>query len=176
MTDVKHPILVVVRSAIVLIYCMAQFALAEETTFKAKVIGITDGDTIKVLQTTPCDSPHCDPVKIQHKVRLAEIDTPERRQPFGSRAKNMLSDLVFGQTVALRVIDKDRYGRLVAQVYVGDLWVNGEMVKMGGAWVYRKYASTPDIMDLEGEARAHKRGLWSLDESEKVPPWEWRKK
>lgn len=154
---------------------LATTALSAET-FTAEVIGITDGDTVKVLQTIPCGDPVCDTEKKQHKIRLAEIDTPERGQPFGTQAKQMLSDLVFGKKVTVQVIDTDRYGRLVAHIYVDRLWVNGEMVLRGGAWVYRKYARTEEIYTLEKRAREEGWGLWALTESQRIPPWEWRKR
>ncbi len=129
-----------------------------------RVLGVTDGNTITLL----------DPSKHQIKVRLAEIDTPESAQPYGNRAKQELSKLVFGKTITLKVHDTDRYGRIVARVYVDTLDVNAEMVRRGAAWVYRKYARDHGLYVLEDQARQAKVGLWSLTEAERVPPWEWR--
>ncbi len=146
-------------------------------TFTAKVIGVSDGDTIKILTEHPCDTGgDCLSGKVQYRVRLAEIDTPEKKQPFGSKAKSALSDLVFGRIIKVEQIDKDRYGRIVANIYVNGEWVNAEMVRSGSAWVYRQYAKTPELFKLEEEARDEKRGLWALPESERMPPWEWRRK
>ena len=50
------------------------------------------------------------------------------------------------------------------------------MVKIGAAWVYRKYVRDKSLYDIEIEAKAAKIGIWSLPESEQVPPWEWRRK
>ena len=97
-----------------------------------KVVGVTDGDTITVLVDRH-------PIE----VRLAEIDTPERGQPWANRAKQALSDKVFGQVVELQVVDTDRYGRTVAKVYRDDRDINREMVREGHAWVYRKYLRDP---------------------------------
>ena len=130
------------------------------------VVGITDGDTLKLLTQN----------KKIVKIRLAEIDTPERRQPYGKRSKQALSDLVFKKEVAVRLVDIDRYERIVGRIYLDDLDVSAEMVRLGAAWVYRKYATDPNLYKLEDEARAGKRGLWALPESQRVPPWQWRRR
>ncbi len=67
----------------------------------------------------------------QVRVRLAEIDTPESRQPYGNRARQALSDLAFNQQARVVVQDTDRYGRTVGRVYVGAVDVNAELVKQG---------------------------------------------
>jgi len=108
------------------------------------------------------------------RVRLGEIDAPERGQPFASRARSALAGLVEGKTVRLVPQDVDRYDRLVARVYVGDVDVSAELVSRGLVWVYAKYAKDEHLFALELEARAARRGLWSLPESERVPPWRWR--
>ncbi|KSQ21564.1 nuclease [Pseudomonas aeruginosa] len=130
-----------------------------------RVVGISDGDTFKCLTFA----------KEQVKVRLAEIDTPESKQPYGSRARQALSDLVFGKDVKLDVRDTDRYGRTVARVYEGQVDVNAELVTQGAAWVYRQYSRDRNLLILESEAREARRGLWSLPEAERMPPWEWRR-
>ncbi|EAA7804460.1 nuclease, partial [Salmonella enterica subsp. enterica serovar Heidelberg] len=77
-------------------------------TFTAKVVGVSDGDTVKVLAEQSCDSgKDCRSGKVQYRVRLAEIDTPEKKQPYGSKAKQALSDLVFGRMIKVEQIDKD---------------------------------------------------------------------
>ena len=130
-----------------------------------RVVEVSDGDTITIL----------DDRKQQIKVRLAEIDTPESAQPYGSRAKQELSRLVFGKTVSVKVQDTDRYGHKVGRVYTDDIDVNAEMVRLGAAWVYRKYASDQRLYALEKQARQNRAGLWSLPEAQQVPPWEWRR-
>ncbi len=132
--------------------------------YHGKVVGITDGDTLTLL---------ADQKEI--KIRLSQIDTPESGQPYGTRAKQTLSDLAFGKEAIAKVEDVDRYGRSVARVYVGDLDVNAELVRQGAAWVYRKYATDDSLYRIETEARDAKLGLWGLPETERTPPWEWRK-
>jgi endonuclease YncB( thermonuclease family) len=129
-----------------------------------RVVGIADGDTLTVL----------DAARQQTRVRLAEIDAPESHQPYGSRAKQALSDLAFGKSVRVVVQDTDRYGRTVGRIYAEFVDVNAEMVRQGAAWVYRQYNRDTSLLRLEQEARDARRGLWALPEAERTPPWEWR--
>lgn len=133
--------------------------------YKAKVIGITDGDTIKVLRT---GNEHV-------KVRLAGIDCPERKQPWGTKAKQAASDLVAGQTVTIKVTDIDRYGRTVGRVFVDGMNVNRALVEGGHCWAYTRYVKDKVLFTLQDEARKSQRGLWALPETERVQPWEWRR-
>ncbi len=139
--------------------------LAAEYT--GKVVGISDGDTLTLLVPDGASFK-------QVKIRLGEIDTPESRQPYGERAKQALSDLVYGKEARVVVQDTDRYGRKVSRVYIGGTDVNAEMVKQGAAWVYRQYAKDQSLYRLEEQAKAAKRGLWALPEAQRMPPWEWR--
>ena len=102
------------KSALFALLLFPLLAVAQEV----KVISITDGDTVKVLTQD----------KQQIKVRLAEIDTPERMQPYGKKAKQALSSMVFGKTVDLHTVTIDRYGRTVGHLFVGSLNVkrNGQ--------------------------------------------------
>src|SRR5262249_34971257 len=121
--------------------------------FSARVVGISDGDTITVLTAD----------KRQHRIRLHGIDAPETGQDFRSPAKQLASTLAFGKTVTIQARDKDRYGRTVADVILPDgRLLNREMVREGMAWRYRKYAPhDAEFARLEAEAKAAKRGLWS---------------
>jgi len=151
--------------ALALAAALAGFpALAAELS--GEVVGITDGDTLTLLT----------PDRQQARIRLAEIDTPERGQPYGTRAREALSELAFGKRVRVVVVDTDRNGRAVGHVYAGRQDVNAEMVRRGAAWVYRDYSRDPALPALEAEARAAGRGLWGLPEAERMPPWEWRRK
>ena len=132
-------------------------ALSLAATLQGKVVHIADGDTLTVLVDHQ-----------QVKIRLAEIDAPESHQDYGQRAKQALGNLVFSKEVG----GKDRYGRTIGRVHLGDLDVNAEMVRTGYAWVYRQYAKDKSLYALEDEARAARRGLWASDVH--VPPWDWR--
>ena len=108
------------------------------------------------------------------RIRLYGIDCPEKRQPFGKRAKQFTSSLVFGKHVRVEEHGRDRYKRTIGEVVLSDgRNVNHELVKAGMCWWYRKYAPNNEVLEqLEQEARDAKRGLWA--EPDPVPPWEWR--
>ncbi len=149
-------------AALALLLSLSHTACARE--LHGRVVGIGDGDTLTLLTGT----------REEVRVRLAGIDTPERGQPFGDRARQALSDLAFGRQVRVVVADTDRYGRTVGRVFAGGLDVNADLVRSGAAWVFRRYSDDPELLRLEAEARAARRGLWALPEAERVPPWEWR--
>jgi endonuclease YncB( thermonuclease family) len=134
------------------------------TTITGRVVSVADGDTITVLVAG----------NRQVKVRLAAIDTPEKKQAWGRKAKKSMSNLVFGHQVTVQVLKKDRYKRSVGRVYVGGRNVGRELVANGDAWVYRKYSRDPELLALEQQAREQRRGLWALPAAQRVPPWEWR--
>ena len=126
------------------------------------VVGVLDGDTIDVLVERQLV-----------RVRLAQIDAPEKRQAFGTRSRQTLAELAFRQSVRVTEAGRDRYGRVIGTVYVGDVDVNAHMVREGMAWVYRKYAKDRGLYELERQAQANRRGLWV--DPEPVPPWEYRR-
>lgn len=138
---------------------------AHSQEYRGRVVGISDGDTFTLLTED----------KKQVKVRLSEIDTPETAQPFGTKAKQTLSDLVFGKDVVVIKADTDRYGRIVGHVYVNEVHVNRRLVYDGMAWAYRQYLKDKTLLQDEQKAREAKRGLWSLPSTEQLPPWEWRR-
>ena len=132
-------------------------------TIQGKVVHIADGDTLTLLTSS----------NKQVKIRLAEIDTPEKKQPFGNKAKQALAALTFQKQVTVDVQTIDRYKRTVGRVYVHGFDVNAELVKQGMAWVYRKYTKDQNLYALEAEAKSARRGLWSSDKP--IAPWDWRK-
>ena len=136
--------------------------LAENLT--GKVVSISDGDTVTVLTDNK-----------QTKVRLAEIDTPEKNQPYGKKAKKALSDFIFGKIVQIKVETIDRYGRTIGKIFLDNQNINKEMVKLGHAWVYIEYARDKTLFVLEKEAREKQLGLWALPETQRIAPWEWRR-
>lgn len=131
-------------------------------SISGRVVGVSDGDTVTVL----------DSARQQHRIRLAQIDAPEKRQDFGQRSKQSLSDLVYGKTVTVEVHDTDRYGRTVGQIIVAGLDANLEQIRRGMAWVYRQYAKDPAYFTAEEAARQSRVGLWS--QPNPTPPWEFR--
>ncbi len=142
--------------------CLA-FQVHAQKQLTGKVIGITDGDTFKLLTQ---DS-------TQHQVRLANIDCPERKQAYSDKAKQFLSDAIFGKMVRIDIQKKDRYKRLIAIViYDGDKNVNHELLKHGLAWHFVKYSNDKTLQAFEDEARQNKVGLWQ--DPHAIAPWEWR--
>ncbi len=140
-------------------------AAQHSAVLAGRVVGITDGDTLTLLDAN----------NRQHTIRLAEIDTPERGQPYANKARQALSALVFQKQVSVRVVDVDKYDREVGRIYVGDTDVSAELIRQGAAWAYRDYLRDESLLAIEAEAKAAKRGIWGLSESQQVPPWEWRR-
>jgi endonuclease YncB( thermonuclease family) len=167
-----------IRQALILGFVLvASTAHAEPLT--GRVVGVSDGDTITVL----------DAENQQHKIRVAGIDAPEKKQPFGQRSKEHLSDLVFGKEVDIVGNKIDRYGRTIAKVMVAAQGCDGSQclrtvdaglrqIEAGLAWWYRKYAKEQSSIDrglyeaAETKAKDGRLSLWS--EANPIPPWEWR--
>jgi len=103
--------------------------LAQAETLTGRVVRVTDGDTIVVLDTN----------KVQHKIRLTGIDAPERGQALGTKSKEHLSDLVAGKTVEVDYSKYDRYQRIFGKILLNGEDVNLEQVEAGMAWHYKKY-------------------------------------
>src|SRR3954467_3861194 len=103
---------------------LALLYLTAPNTLTGKVVRIADGDTVTIL----VDGNH------QVKVRLFGIDAPERGQDYSRKSREALAELVFEKDVRVVVHDKDRYGRSVGDIYVGDLLVNEKMINDGWAW------------------------------------------
>lgn len=147
----------------ILLFTFSPFIHAQE--YSGRVVGVSDGDTFTFLSRG----------KEQVKVRLSEIDTPEKNQPYGTKAKQALSDLIFGQEVKVIKTDTDRYGRLIGQVYFGDVHINRKMIREGMAWVYKPYMKDKTLLIDEKKAMDSKLGIWSLPRKDQVPPWDWRR-
>lgn len=131
---------------------------------QGKVIRVLDGDTIEVLQEQQ-------PVR----VRLLNIDAPEKKQPFGRWSTNQLKSLLAGQSVTVSYTQTDRYGRVLGRVVTANgTEANRQQVLKGAAWVYDKYNTDNSLPALQREAQTQKRGLWA--DNQPVPPWEWRHK
>ena len=138
-------------------------------TIEGRVVAIADGDTITVL----------DADKVQHRIRLGGIDAPEKRQAFGARSKQSLSDIVFNRAVTVETGKTDRYGRAIGKVLVDGIDANLQQVSRGFAWHFKAYereqsANDRQLYDFaQGEAKGARRGLWQ--DAEPVAPWDWRK-
>lgn len=150
------------KYAIIALLSISLVNIADAETIIGKVVGVSDGDTITVLDSN----------KHQVKVRLAQIDVPEKKQDYGQASKKALSAAVFNKTVTVEVVTTDRYKRTVGKVIVDGVDVNLGQVNAGMAWVYRQYAKDQAYYTAEDTAKAAKVGLWSKPNP--VPPWEYR--
>jgi endonuclease YncB( thermonuclease family) len=157
-----------VKAALFTVLLCLPIAAQQPQTITGRVVGVSDGDTITVLDFS----------NRQHKIRFNGIDAPESGQAFGSRAKQSLSELVMGRTVTVTSSKVDRYGRLVGKVTLDGRDIGLIQIELGSAWFFRKYAHELNRDDqrayerAEEIARAERRGLWA--DPSPVPPWEYR--
>ena len=141
-------------------------AIPAGADFNAKVVGVSDGDTLTVIDAN----------RRELKIRLHGIDAPEKGQPWSDVAKRRLSELLFGQLVRVNDREQDRYGRTIAVVIIpgpnataSD--VNRQLVREGLAWSFIRYSK--DYSGDEMAARRERLNLWR--DPQPVAPWEWRK-
>ncbi|MCT7528788.1 thermonuclease family protein [Aliarcobacter cryaerophilus] len=129
-----------------------------------KVVKVSDGDTITILASD----------KIQYKIRLNDIDAPEKKQAFGNKSKDNLAKYIAGKTVTVKYNKTDKYKRILGTIYYNNTDINLQQVKDGYAWVYKKYSNNQTYYKAEKLARDKKTGLW-VDKNP-LEPWEFRKK
>lgn len=141
---------------------MAASVVAAAGEWTGTVVGISDGDTLTVLNSQ----------KKQVKIRLAEIDAPESKQAFGTQSKQSLADMCFKKTVVVDDKGTDKYKRTLGRIKCAGVDANAEQVKRGFAWAYRQYLTDQSIAGLEESAKAAGIGLWA--DAEPTPPWDFR--
>ena len=174
-SSILHP-----PSSIFVVAALLVAAASPAAELRGSVVGVSDGDTITVL-----DGAHQ-----PRKVRLAGIDAPEMRQPYGTRAKQHLAALVFGKPVVVVWHKHDRYGRIVGHVLLpvpGDCGrldcarledAGLAQIESGLAWHYRRYQAEQTPAErgryarAELEARTRREGLWN--DTDPIPPWVFR--
>ena len=143
----------------------APAATTKPDPFNCLVIGVIDGDTIRVLT---------DDTKEQITIRLYGIDAPEKKQRHGPQSKQAMSDMVFNKRVTVSPISVDLYGRTIAKVFVENQDVGQAMVCNGEAWWYCQYARRDRQLSLcQKTAKQQQIGIWS--EKNPVAPWDFRK-
>ncbi len=144
------------------------FGQAEADIVTGRVVKVSDGDTITVLDAN----------QRQIKVRMLGIDAPEKSQPFGSRCREQLAEVVAGKEVRISTRKRDRYQRVLSKVMVDGRDANLSQVQAGCAWHYKQYARDQAAADretyaaAEQEARSARRGLWK--DAEPEAPWAFR--
>ena len=158
-----------IRTTIILFGALPTFVISDYLDCPCKVVKVTDGDTVHVLDQT----------KTKHKIRLGGIDAPEGKQAFGKKSKENLSFMIAGQNVEVEYYKHDRYGRIIGKLIMNGQDINLLQIKHGYAWHYKYYQKDQSELDrklyssAEIEAREKTIGLWSAPA---VPPWKFRKK
>ena len=143
--------------------------LSDSLDCPCKVVKVTDGDTIHVL----------DQSKERHKIRLGGIDAPEKKQAFGRRSTKNLAEYVAGKYIEVEYSKRDRYKRIIGKLLLNNQDINLQQVKDGYAWHYKKYQKDQSELDrdlygaAEIEARNNRIGIWT---EKAIPPWEFRRK
>ena len=161
----NHHLKITILTIALLLPCLS---LADIIT--GRVVAITDGDTIRVLDTN----------NTQFKIRLSGIDAPEKKQAFGNVSKQSLSEMIAGKEVTIDYNKRGRYGRIIGKVLLDSKDINLEQVKRGLAWHYKQYEREQEVGDRalyaqeEYLAQKDKLGLWK--DKNPIPPWDFRKK
>ncbi len=152
-----------VRLALLLLFSLffIQPALAD---WSGPVVWVQDGDSLIVKRGGE-----------RVVIRLQGIDTPEKGQPFAQEAKKTAIRLAKNKRVRIQVKERDKYGRMVAQVFLPDgRNLAHTLVRMGLAWRHIYFAKDPMLKTLEEQARKAGLGLWQ--ERNPTPPWVWKKR
>lgn len=140
-----------------------------------KVINIIDGDTVTILDAN----------KEEHRIRLGEIDAPEKSQAFGKESAAELKELVLDKQVKIFWKKKDNFtwkttdhqekrGRIIGGIYIDERFINRELVERGAAWHYKEFSKDDTLTQAEAYAKKNKYGLWANPDA--VSPWEYRKR
>jgi len=137
------------------------FQIIAQSKIEGKAIRILDGDTFEILVNNKT-----------YKIRLADIDAPEKKQDFGNVAKQRLAELIFSKQVNVEYEKLDRNQRIIGTVFVNKQYINLLLVEEGLAWHFKKYSSNIQFDKAEKMARKRKLGIWSINNP--TPPWSFR--
>lgn len=162
---IKKPALAMLLIVVIALSQLVEFPMtgADSDTGMCEVNSVYDGDTMRVT---------CNGKKT--KIRLYCIDTPEMEQrPWGTESRDFLRALT-PANVTLKAYDTDRYGRLVAEVFVGSRNLNLAMVEHGQASVYSRYCKKQAYFDKQQQAQKNNIGIWSKPGLQQEP-WNWRR-
>jgi endonuclease YncB( thermonuclease family) len=153
------------RRLLLLFPLLAAVGAASGETIEGRVVAIPDGDTLTIVAKDAK----------RHRVRLAEIDAPERKQAFGAASRKSLSEICLRKTAVVETTETDSHNRVLGKVKCGDVDANTEQVRRGMAWVTaRNTLPNSPLPEMEANARLRGLGLWAGEKPE--PPWEWRKR
>jgi len=178
------------RGMIVCGLFLAGQVLVAQTVVTGKVIEVASGDTFTLLNITQRPYTEQDvvepwgfgeelnlnpsPDETPTIIHLAEIDAPEKDQPYGDTSRQKLAAKLLGHVVQVAYFERDRRNHITGTVNLGDRWINAEVLAEGGAWHDKRYSDDDELDTAEQQARIRRLGLWA--EAQPVPPWEWRQK
>ena len=152
------------KRTLLLSFVFITACLEEQNTLNGTVVKIADGDTLTLLTAD----------KKRHRIRLGEIDAPERKQAYGRASQKALTALCAKQKAVVRILDTDQYDRIVGRVECKGIDANEEQVRTGMAWVYPQHVRDRSLYALQDQAKKDKKGLWR--DKTPIPPWEYRKR
>ena len=131
---------------LLLMFLLLVTGQSNASSFTGKLIKVLDGDTVEVLHNGKAE-----------RIRLAQIDCPEKNQPFSQAAKRYVLDVAAHKIVTVQVETVDRYGRTVGEVFLPDgSNLNKQIVGAGFAWQYKKYSKDTEYSDLEKSAKGER--------------------
>ena len=153
------------RHLVLLLPLLAAAHAAAADTISGNVVSIGDGDTLTLV----------DKAGKRHRIRLAEIDAPERKQPYGAKSRNSLAEICFHKPAVVETSGTDSHGRVIGRVSCAGVDANAEQVRRGMAWVFaRSTLPNSPLPEMEANARLRRLGLWAGEKPE--PPWKWRER
>ena len=143
----------------ILVFCIT-VAFSQNSYF-GRATEIKDGDTFVFLSNTGEN----------FTVRINAIDAPEKSQAFGKISTDFLISKILAKDIKCIVYEDDKYGRKLADVFLGEENINQSLVKGGYAWHYKKYSNDETLATLETVAKENKVGLWNYNP---IAPWDYR--
>lgn len=152
------------KRVLLLVACLCLPVQGAAESFIARSVRVIDGDTLLVWH---------DAGRRPVKVRLADIDAPEHDQSFGDAATRSLAELIAAGPVTIDPVAVDRFGRLVARVYIGERDINAAQIQRGMAWEYSLHHRNQRYVQFAEDARRAGAGLWAAPDP--LPPSEWRR-
>jgi micrococcal nuclease len=135
--------------------------------FSAEITYFYDGDTVKIKDQSNNN------IAYEYKLRLTDIDAPERNQTYGLKSRRALMDFCKDTKIFVAISGTDKYGRKLGKLLCNQQDTSTFMVKNGHAWFNRRYSMDYMLALQEEEARKNKLGLWA--DEKPMPPWVWRK-
>lgn len=131
--------------------------------FRGSVSGVVEGDML--LVTTESG--------VERIVRLADIDSPDRYQPFANESRQALADLALGKQVTVESLYVDPHERYIGTVQIGDVSVGEQLVAHGLAWHFTKQSDSEALSQAQIDAQKQGLNIWSAQFP--IAPWDYRR-